>query len=80
MKVKACRLRFEGFRYEIKADGSVWGQVITESDVMGRVDDPVVAQQIRDEAARLRRNRTRRERHQAHLDLGLKRNRDGSYE
>ncbi len=80
-----CRLTYEGFRYQINRDGSVHGQVnrdlaITAPGNMSPVIDADVARAVKREATRLRRNRGARERHQALTDLGLKRNRDGSYE
>jgi hypothetical protein len=55
-------ITFEGWRYRIHADGSVFGQVVRGSNVMGEVVDPVVVALVREEAKRQRRNpaRTRR--------------------
>lgn len=96
MKTKACRVTYQEKRYAIAADGTVrptW--VIEEHDTDGAArelpttyktrmyGDPVaadLAKVIRADAARQRRNKNSRDRHQAMTDLGLKRNRDGSYE
>lgn len=71
------RLTFEGFRYQINADGSVFGQdgALRNERCAGAFNDPVVddkvAAMIRAEAKRQRRNREARGRYSAMRSLGL---------
>lgn len=74
MTCKPCRVTYQGTRYQINKDGSVWiihgaiGSLYTSNP-----EPEAFAHVVRTEAARQRRNRNRRERHQAMTDLGLKR-------
>lgn len=80
MKCTPCRVTFEGFRYQISADGTVHGvrgALRNEPTLKGAIyDDPVIdanhAKLVRAEAARQRRNRNARERNEVMRDLGMK--------
>lgn len=88
MKCKPCKVTFQGQRYQVFSNGAVAPVTRNVATVPGGVDTwsigaPVNTDQakaIRAEASRQRRNRNARERHQGMTDLGLVRNRDGSYE
>lgn len=79
-----CRVRFRGIRYRIFSDGSAieTKQHDREIGTVGELreweyqqprHDPHsdLAQEVRREASRLRRNRNARERNQAMRDLGM---------
>lgn len=77
MRCIPCKVTFEGFRYEIKADGSVFGQDGAKRNERsaGAFTDAVIdadhAKLVRADAARQRRNRNAREKHDALTSLGL---------
>jgi hypothetical protein len=87
MKCTPCRVSLEGTRYAISVDGTVRPtRVITEEKTNAHArgtgeffktrvyDAPVdraLAQRVRREASRQRRNRNARERHDACRSLGL---------
>ena len=89
MKTTPCRVTYQGTRYQIFEAGMVRPTRMIEEPVTDgsaqptgetmrtRVyDDPVdaeMAKAIRQEAARQRRNRNARDRHQTMLSLGLTR-------
>lgn len=91
MKYQPCFVTYEGFRYKIKADGSVFGALAQDGSLavrneplknafyMDPVVEPAYAAEIRREAARQRRNRAARERTQSMKDLGLKRAKGGAF-
>ena len=79
-----CRVTYQGTRYAISQDGTVrviWieGGINLPTGptpkvrMYGEPVDPLIAKNVRREAARQRRNRNARERHQAMKNLGLKR-------
>ena len=79
---RPCRVTYQGTRYQIARDGTVrptWQLAGTDRG-FGDSLDFEAARAVRREAARQRRNRGARERHQVLRDLGLRRNLDGSYE
>lgn len=79
MTCKSCRVTFEGTRYFIATDGSVyptWQNIATVPGGMntwslGEALSSDVAKRVRAEASRQRRNRNARERHAALRSLGL---------
>lgn len=92
MRCKPCRVTFEGFRYQIRSDGTVFGALHPDGSLAVRnkplpkgstFTDPVVeeyvARDVRREAARQRRNRAARERTQSMKDLGLRRAEGGAF-
>jgi len=73
MKAKPCRLTFNGQRYQINQDGSVY---LIVSDPYATVQAPApesadIAKAVRAEASRLRRNRHARVRSQVMREMGL---------
>lgn len=81
-----CRVRFNGTRYAVSADGTVRPILLAEAGVgangaflgttvytYGPALDAAGAKAVRQEAARLRRNRNARERADACRSLGLTR-------
>lgn len=87
MKCKPCKVWFEGFRYQIQANGQVFGAVNAVrnldsspfAEYTDSVYDPAYAAEVRAEAARQRRNRASRARHRAMKDLGLTRAEGGAF-
>jgi hypothetical protein len=73
IKCTPCRVTYQGIRYQVEKDGTVY---ILQKDDSGIVllgpQDPVLSKNVRQEASRQRRNRNARERNQAMRDLGLK--------
>ena len=65
---KACRVTFEGIRYEISGSGAVW-PVLREME--SAPPSKELAASVRIEAARQIRNRNARDRGEAMRDLGL---------
>lgn len=96
MTCRPCLVTYQGVRYHVEQSGAVrptW--ILTEPVRDGQAqptgktmqtrqfDAPVdaeLAKHIRAEAARQRRNRTARERHDVMTTLGLVRTRSGQYE
>jgi hypothetical protein len=82
-----CRVRFEGSRYHVEANGTVRPILMAEAAADGATiytyGAPLAsadALRVRREAARLRRNRNARERSAARRSIGMVRCRDGSWE
>lgn len=76
-KFRPCRLTFNGVRYLIDSNKSVF---IFNASGSVPVTDEALAKDVIADAKRQRRNLRARQRHQAYTDLGMVRNRDGSYE
>ncbi len=76
---KTTRLTFEGFRYQINKDGTVFAQMgalrnePTSAPFTDQVIDLDCIKAVKAEAARLRRNRSARERADVMRSLGMKR-------
>ena len=83
MTCKPCRVTYEGQRYQISRDGSVWlvaGPGYAEGAVHFAHPEPAdLALAVRREAARQRRNRNARDRHEALTGLGLRRAPGGAF-
>lgn len=73
MTCKPCRVTFLGNRYHIDGAGNVRVAVIEGETPANIEHNGSLAKAVRAEAARQRRNRNARERHQAMTDLGMRR-------
>lgn len=82
MTCKPCRLTFNGTRYHIERDGTVRpvllsavgapaGVEFVPGQTLGAPMDAATAAAVRHEAARLRRNRNTRARHDAMRSIGM---------
>lgn len=72
-----CRVTYAGTRYQIESNGQVQEY---SHELLGKVGDVLPesrAKLVRREAARQRRNRNARERHQAMRDVGMTKTRYG---
>ena len=75
-RCRPCRVTYQSTRYAIDGAGNVTIATVG-NEAIQFVADSTLAKAVRHEAARQRRNRNARERHQAMLDLGLARVRRG---
>lgn len=73
-----CRVRFNGSRFTVSADGTVRPILLAEAGANGATTyvhgpalDAAAAKAVRHEAARLRRNRNARERNDLMRSFGL---------
>jgi hypothetical protein len=78
MKCKPCRVTYQGTRYQVNLDGSVFpidrtAEAYSVVPAFGPQAGAHLAKLVRREASRQRRNRNSRERHQTMTDLGMKR-------
>ena len=77
MTCHPCRVTYQGTRYAIDGAGNVAIVAVGINRDTQLIADATLAKAVRHDAARQRRNRNARERHQAMLDLGLVRVRGG---